>query len=214
MKKENGRVKLSQEDCISFAKSLQPGDNFFVMGSDLVARLIQFGTGEKGDDFDANHVGAYVGNGNGQTLEADGKQVAYHLISDYFDQLKNGKCRIIVYRIKDLSVDELELMKIEMKNQLGMKYNNALNFWFGVWGLVRWIPGADWLAGRLRNPGNKKNEVNCSVSKNRIDNAVERARLALGKIATENATPENLYERVKAAKKVFEKVVDTWQFDK
>lgn len=202
--------KLTQDECIKFATSLQPGDNFFVMGSDLVARFIQFGTKEGKDPFDANHVGAYAGNSKGQTIEADSKFVAYHLISDYFNQLKNGKCWIKVFRIKDLSVDDLEKMKIEWKNQIGMKYNNAVNFWFGIWGLVRWIPGADWLAGRLRNLGNKKNEVNCSISKNRIDNAIERARLALGKIATENATPENLYERIKCSK-VFELVIDTQQ---
>lgn len=203
-------MKLTQEGCIDFAKKLQAGDNFFVMGSDLVARLIQFGTGEGKDPFDANHVGVYVGNGNGQTIEADGKQVAYHLISDYFDQMKNGKVQIKVYRIKNLSVEDLEKMKIEWKGQLGMKYNNALNFWFGVWGLVRWIPGADWLAGRLRNPGNKKDSVNCSVSTNRIDNSVERIRLTLGKVATENATPENLYERVKGSDQ-FVEVADSWK---
>jgi hypothetical protein len=194
----------TREDCIKFAVKLHTLDCFFVEGQDFVAKLVQFGTGDgKGYNnipFDPNHVGVYIGEGQGKTIEADGKSVAYHLIEDYFDNLINSKVRIVVLRIKNLTMEELEMGKVAIKSQVGEQYNNAVNFWFGVWGLLRHIPviggGLSWLASKIRNPGYKPNSPNCSIATAKMLDAIPRISNVLKNdgIPIENRTPENLFD--------------------
>ncbi len=212
----------TKEDCIKFAKAMQSCDDFYVEGKDFVAKLVQFGTGNgKGYNnipFDPNHVGIYIGEGQGKTIEADGKKVAYHLIEDYFNNLIAGKVRIVVLRIKNITGEQIEKKKRAIKSQLGQEYNMTVNFWFGIWGLIKKIPviggGLGWIASKIRNPGYKPNSPNCSIATakaNFILPEIEKAVVNADGKPLENRTPENLFNACINSGK-FEVVLDSLLF--
>lgn len=202
MQTKKKKPKMTYDQCVEFAKSLQPFDMFFVQSGDLTGAMIQWATGNR-DGFDANHVGIYLGEGIGRTLEADGKAVEYHLISDYFPKLQSGDTRLKIYRINALTVPETEDMKVVVKAQYKKPYSQVINGFFGVWGIVnKIIPAAGWLMGKLRNPGVKhakdgslENYV-CSISACEVWLGNKRVKPTLLDKALENRTPENLFNSV------------------
>ena len=118
-KKNDGESKfpkLTDAQWIQFATSLEYGDTLFVSETNFVGGVIQWGTESDidmgSDKVEVCHVFDYEGLGIGQTREADGKKVsAKHCINEYRERVQSGKCRLIVYRVPDLTDIEKKRME-------------------------------------------------------------------------------------------------------
>ena len=153
---------MTKEQWIKFCKALQPGDVLFVESKDITAFAITLGTGNR-DDIETAHSFQYVGNGQGVTIEADPKGTNWHHIDEYMDRTIAGKTRLIVCRPKDITVEELEQMKIEWKNLVGRPYGWGAIVGYGIYWFIKNTPiGALISAFKLANPlANPKTPV-CS----------------------------------------------------
>jgi hypothetical protein len=192
---------MSDDEVNAFGAALQPGDWFFVEGTNFVDTLVQWGTGDddKGEVVKASvcHVGNYIGDGVGKTFEADGEKLAYHLFEDYRQRLKNGENRLICFRPKNLTVDELEIFKSGVKSYVGKNYNRWELFWFGVGSAITKFTPFGFVAGLVRNPAYKKDSVVCSQLSALVWQGVDRIYKKLTKDEPiENMTPEKLYDRI------------------
>lgn len=188
--------KLSDEQITKIFTSLQSADIIFVEAHNIVGGLISWGTGDN-DNFNPCHVFQYVGEGVGKTIEADGKAINWHLIEEYRKSLKSGEQRMIVYRLKNLTVDKLELIKKAWKEDLGKKYNWWVISCFAVWGLVRRFTPFGGLFGMIKNPAYTSNSMVCSQqviqSLRYVD---EYYKMITADKPVSNMTPEEACDRV------------------
>jgi hypothetical protein len=193
--------KISDEEFNGFGSMFRPGDWFFVEGTDLVDVLVSWGTGDDntGETVKMSpcHAGNYLGDSVGKTFEADGKKLAYHLWEDYRTKLKAGKNRVVCFRPRALTVEELGLYRKAVGEYAGENYNKWELFWFGVWGAINKFTPFGGLAGLVRNPAYKKDSVVCSQLAVLCWKYVLRIYTPIVKDKPiENMTPEELFDRI------------------
>jgi len=191
-----GFKKVSDEKITELFKSLQPADIIFCEANNIIGWGISWGSGD-GDNFNPCHAFQYIGNGAGETIEADGKTIARHFIEEYRKPLSTGEQRLVVFRIKDLTAEELELIKKAWKEDFGKKYNWGVIGLFGVWGLVRNIPLLGGLLGMLPNVAYNSDSMVCSQQVTQSLRYIDRLYKVLIKDKpVSNMTPEELSDRI------------------
>jgi len=191
-----GFKKMSDEKITELFKSLMPADIIFVEADNIVGWLISFGTAND-DTFKPCHAMQYIGDGTGKTIEADGKAINYHVIEEYRNSLKKGEQRLVVYRLKDLTVEELDLIKKAWKEDLGKSYNWAVIGLFSVWGVLRKVPLLGGLIGMLPNVAYNSNSMVCSQQVAQSLRYIDRYyKVITADKPVSNMTPEELSERI------------------
>lgn len=210
-------LKMTQEQWIEFCKRLSPADVLFVETKNFfdVGTLIQWGTGN-GNWLDPAHAFQYVGgDGNGRTIEADGKAVNWHIIDEYRDKVMKGDNRLVVMEAKEaLTVPELELIKKVWAEQHGKKYDIPALIGFGFYGIINRIfpPLGGLMRKFMRNPLAGKDMYVCSRQVRTSFKLVKRIYevLTKGKFE-ESETPESLCERINLTHKL---KMDTYRIAK
>lgn len=186
------RLTMVNEQWIEFCKSLQPGDIIHVESDDFTGHAISFGTAD-GKGIDPAHSFQYVGDGVGKTIEADPKGTQWHIIDEYKNRALKGEVRLIVDRIRDLTVLDLSLMKDKWKELIGKPYGWSTIAGFAIYGIFnRFTPFGGLFRMFMKNPLANKNSPVCSQSVYLSVTSIQRVAEYMSLLPFENATPNDL----------------------
>jgi hypothetical protein len=186
------KILLTEKQWIEFCKSLQAGDIIHVESNDFTGHAISFGTADS-KGIDPAHSFQYVGDGVGKTIEADPKGTQWHIIDEYRSRAEKGEVRLIVDRVINLTVDELNNMKDKWKQLIGKPYGWMTIVGFGVYGLFnRLTPFGGLFRLLMKNPLANKNSPVCSQSVYLAVTEINRIKPFMKELPFENATPNDL----------------------
>ena len=213
--------KMSNEQWIRFATSLQTTDVLHVFDNDLSGELIEFGSADKlspdpykfVDFLQPVHTFSYFGLGRGATVEADPKGTQWHVIDEYRDRVCSGKTRIIVDRHMDLEPLDINNIKMRTNMQIGKPYGWGMIIGTGLYRLVRDTFIGGWVrAWKWNTPFCSQNNPVCSQGVRLQREAVKKYYDVLNKLSKwENNTPQVVLNEFPNISK---RVMDTYRIAK
>ena len=192
---DTDKKRLTEENWIDFCKRLHTGDIIFEESNDILGKLISWGTGNN-SNIDPSHVFQYIGDGAGKIIEATNNGVVFDVIEKYKNKFINLQSRLVVYRIIDLTVNDLEKMKEKWNKMVGLKYGFLSYIGWSFYVLINKFTqlGGVFKLNILRNPFSKREAPICSqVIYMAIEDIENIKRLFKTKnYFYENCIPENL----------------------